>query len=179
MHDLHVWLSADVRPKRCNQLELRRQTRVQDLSMLGQQLNTGGPQLLHISCSHFIDRRGYMERSAIFPGKINRNQGIWLKSLRRFKTGDRQGEDGTNMGPDKYITQEVRMSRRIRPIRLCLCHLLPAWPAIFQLLLALKSYYGSHCWLKDQQTFPSSPASSQASMSSRWTKFLLRSKVRS
>lgn len=82
-------LRADDRFRPCNQLELGGQRRVKDGSMLKQQLNTGGSQLLHISCSHVIDKRGYRERSAVLP-EINRNQGFWFLTQEFKKTGDRR-----------------------------------------------------------------------------------------
>lgn len=146
--------------------------------MLEQQLNIGGPQLLCISCSHFSDRSGYSG----FPGEINRNQGIRLKSSRRLERADGQGEDDSDMGPHKDITQGVRTNREIGPIQSCLCHLLPAWSENFQ-----TSGSGILLWqpllLKEPTAISFSPCflspytESQARISCRYMGFLLRPKV--
>ena len=62
-------LRADVDPNITMSIELSVQKRVKDLSMLELQLNEGGPQLLHVPYSHFIDRRGREKAVCFFQGK--------------------------------------------------------------------------------------------------------------
>ena len=62
-------LRADVRSKPCNQLELRGQKRVKGVSMLEQQLNTGGPQLLHISVAMLLIGEVIKKGVLFFQGK--------------------------------------------------------------------------------------------------------------
>lgn len=148
-------LRADDRFRPCNQLELGGQRRVKDGSMLKQQLNTGGSQLLHISCSHVIDRRGYRERSVVSPGEINRNQGFSFLTQEFKKTGDRRWAES---GWPWRGTRQIRDSTGT-PVRSGLSHLLSAWWAIFKLRWAPESSCGSHCWVKNQEPFPSSSTS--------------------
>lgn len=62
-------LRADVGPNIATSIELSVQKRVKDLSMLELQLNEGGPQLLRVPYSHFIDRRGREKGVCFFQGK--------------------------------------------------------------------------------------------------------------
>lgn len=75
-----------------------------------------------------------------------------------------------DMRPDKYITQRACRNKKVMPIRSCLCHLWPAWSAMFKFLLALESCCGSHIGYKSKShpLHVTLPASTSPHLKQAW-----------